>query len=119
MFRYVAVSRALGDYSLKDFVISTPEVRTTELGTNDEGFLLLACDGVFDVFSNEEAVSIIQNSYRERVQAAARSLGVQSLSVEQKSNMDMNIATVLAKNLVERAIQEGSRDNITCLVCLC
>jgi serine/threonine protein phosphatase PrpC len=115
----LAVSRALGDHSLKDFVVSTPEVRTTELGSSDEGFILLACDGVFDVFSNEEAVSIIQNSYRERVQAAARSLGVQSLSVEQKSNVDMNIATVLAKNLVERAIQNGSRDNITCLVCLC
>jgi len=113
------MSRALGDFSLKDYVVSTPEVRTTELGSSDEGFILLACDGVFDVFTNEEAVSIIQNSYRERVQAAASSLGVQSLSVEQKSNVDMNIATVLAENLVERAIQEGSHDNITCLVCLC
>ena len=115
----LAVSRALGDFRWKEYVVSTPEVRTTELGSSDEGFILLACDGVFDVFTNEQAVSIIQNSYRECVQAAARSLGVQSLSVEQKSNVDMNIATVLAKNLVERAIQEGSRDNITCLVCLC
>jgi serine/threonine protein phosphatase PrpC len=107
VFRYVAVSRALGDYSLKDFVISTPEVRTTELGTNDEGFLLLACDGVFDVFSNEEAVSIIQNSWAERVTATTMSAVQQS-----------NISTLLARDLVESAIQKGSRDIVTVVVCL-
>ena len=99
----LAVSRALGDHSLKDFVVSTPDVRSTELGVNDEGFLLLACDGVFDVYTNEEAVAIVQSCYRAR-------------QSEQQS--DLNISTMVARDLVERAIQNGSRDNITCLVCL-
>jgi len=115
----LAVSRALGDHALKDWVVSTPEVRSTELGVTDEGFILLACDGVFDVFSNEEAVDIIQNSYRERVLAAAKTLGVRFLSSEQQSNLDISISKVLASDLVERAIQRGSRDNVTCLICLC
>lgn len=113
----LAVSRALGDHSLKDFVVSTPEVRSTELYTG-EGFLLLACDGVFDVFSTEEAVSLVQGSYRERMLAQAKSLGVRTLSLEQRENFDLNISTLLARDLVEGAIQKGSRDNITCLVCL-
>jgi len=74
---------------------------------------------VFDVFSNEEAVDIIQNSYRERVLAAAKTLGVRFLSSEQQSNLDISISKVLASDLVERAIQAGSRDNVTCLICLC
>jgi len=52
-----------------------PVVSCTELGADDAGFLLLACDGVFDVFSNEEAVNIIQHSYQERSAAEARAMG--------------------------------------------
>jgi len=115
----LAVSRALGDHSLKDFVVSTPEIRSTEIHPDDAGFILLACDGVWDVFSNEEAVKIIQDSYSVLCDVEARTLGVQSLSSEQRANFDVNVSSQLARDLVNKAIQKGSRDNVTCLICLC
>jgi protein phosphatase PTC1 len=41
----LAVTRSLGDLSMKEFVISNPYTTQTELNENDL-FLILACDGV-------------------------------------------------------------------------
>ncbi|ERN16831.1 hypothetical protein AMTRI_Chr02g264220 [Amborella trichopoda] len=67
----LAMSRAFGDYCLKDFgLISVPEVTYRHL-TNNDRFLLLASDGVWDVLSNQEAVEIIASS-PQRETAAKR-----------------------------------------------
>lgn len=62
----LAVSRAFGDIEYKNvgsdkppLVIAEPEIRMERLTDKDE-FLLLACDGLFDVFSNQEAVSYVK-----------------------------------------------------------
>ncbi|XP_027339030.1 probable protein phosphatase 2C 73 [Abrus precatorius] len=55
----LAISRAFGDYCLKDFgLISVPDVTQRKLTTRDQ-FVILATDGVWDVISNEEAVKIV------------------------------------------------------------
>jgi len=55
----LAMSRAFGDYSVKDHgVISAPEVTQRKIGSRDQ-FVILATDGVWDVLSNEEAVQIV------------------------------------------------------------
>lgn len=41
----LAVTRALGDFYIKQLVISNPYTTETELTIDDE-FLILACDGV-------------------------------------------------------------------------
>lgn len=41
----LAVTRSLGDSSMKEFVVGSPYTTETELGEDDE-FLILACDGV-------------------------------------------------------------------------
>lgn len=41
----LAVTRSLGDSSMKDFVVGAPYTTETEL-TEDDEFLILACDGV-------------------------------------------------------------------------
>ena len=59
----LAVSRALGDFHLKDCVpsplIAEPEVREIELSEEDE-FLIIASDGVWDVVTSELAVRIVR-----------------------------------------------------------
>jgi protein phosphatase PTC1 len=45
----LAVTRSLGDSSMKDFVVGAPYTTETPLGDNDE-FVILACDGVSDSF---------------------------------------------------------------------
>lgn len=65
----LAVSRALGDFSYKgaenrtptqQMVSPEPEVCVVERSPADE-FLVLACDGVWDIISNEELCAFIHN----------------------------------------------------------
>ncbi|XP_071832861.1 protein phosphatase 1B-like isoform X2 [Apostichopus japonicus] len=65
----LAVSRALGDYEYKNapdrnateqLVSPEPEVTVMERSAKDE-FIVLACDGVWDVMSNEATFEFIQS----------------------------------------------------------
>lgn len=65
----LAMSRAFGDYCLKDFgLISVPEV-TQRLITGTDQFIVLATDGVWDVISNQEAVDIVSSTKDRRKSA--------------------------------------------------
>ncbi|CAJ1977820.1 unnamed protein product [Sphenostylis stenocarpa] len=67
----LAMSRAFGDFCLKDFgVISVPDFSYHRVTHRDQ-FVVLASDGVWDVLSNEEVVSIVAFSPRP---TAARTL---------------------------------------------
>ncbi|XP_061369340.1 probable protein phosphatase 2C 34 [Gastrolobium bilobum] len=58
----LAISRAFGDYCVKDFgLISVPDVTQRKLTTRDQ-FVILATDGVWDVISNQEAVKIVAST---------------------------------------------------------
>ncbi|XP_057962758.1 probable protein phosphatase 2C 34 [Malania oleifera] len=67
----LAMSRAFGDYSVKNFgLISAPEV-TQWNKTGRDKFIVLATDGVWDVVSNQEAVQIV-SSTPDRAKSAKR-----------------------------------------------
>ena len=66
----LAVSRALGDFDYKratelpaieQLVSPEPEITVCARDHNADEFLLLACDGVFDVMSNEEVISYVKH----------------------------------------------------------
>ncbi|KAL0743341.1 hypothetical protein Bca4012_084854 [Brassica carinata] len=65
----LAVSRAFGDYCLKDFgLVSEPEVTYRKITSKDQ-FLILATDGVWDVMTNDEAVEIVRGVKQRRKSA--------------------------------------------------
>lgn len=67
----LALSRAFGDFFVKDFgLISEPDVIQTTVTTRDR-FLILATDGVWDVVSNEKAVEIVSSAV-DREESAKR-----------------------------------------------
>lgn len=66
----LALSRSLGDSYLQPYVTYTPEVNFVDLSTGEYRFLILACDGLWDVVSNEKAVAIV-DKYPEPINAAA------------------------------------------------
>ncbi|KAG6481831.1 hypothetical protein ZIOFF_058453 [Zingiber officinale] len=79
-FPGLAMARAFGDFHLKNYgVISIPDVSHYHL-TDRDLFLVLATDGVWDVLSNEEAVSAVwsgssssnEDPSRKLVEAARR-----------------------------------------------
>lgn len=96
----LAVSRAIGDHCLRPFVIAHPEV--TIIGRHEEDeLLLLASDGLWDVLTNQEAVSLARRCLRR-----ARHRGASRHSA----------ARIAATVLTRAALDRGSRDNITVLV---
>lgn len=58
----LAMSRAIGDLFLKPYVSAEPEVSTIMLETKDE-FFVLASDGIFDVFDNDQVVRIVRSAH--------------------------------------------------------
>ncbi|KAL0273557.1 UNVERIFIED_CONTAM: hypothetical protein PYX00_006194 [Menopon gallinae] len=75
----LATSRALGDYPLKDskLVIADPDILTFNLTDHKPQFILLASDGLWDTFSNEEAVAFIKERLDEP-HFGAKSITLQS-----------------------------------------
>ena len=67
----VAVARSVGDHALAEFGITAePSVTQRALEQNDK-CLLLGSDGLWDMVSNEKAVSVAQKYYPDATQAAA------------------------------------------------
>nr|GMD09404.1 probable protein phosphatase 2C 34 [Ipomoea batatas] len=67
----LAMSRAFGDYCVKDFgLISVPDVTQRHITSRDQ-FVVLATDGVWDVISNQEAVQIVSTA-PDRAKAGKR-----------------------------------------------
>lgn len=83
----LAVTKSLGDFCVKDFVPAQPYVTTT---TVDAGVIIVACDGVWDVMNDSEAVAFVQ---------------------KHKDNKE-----TVARKLVEEAIRRGTTDNVTAVV---
>jgi len=66
----LSLSRSLGDADLQPYVTYVPEVNFVNLSSGDYRFLIIACDGLWDVLSNQKAVEIV-DKYVEPGKAAA------------------------------------------------
>jgi serine/threonine protein phosphatase PrpC len=72
----LALSRALGDFDYKgnkelcekeQAVTAFPEIREFQLQGGDE-FMILACDGIWDVLTSEQCVAFVRERLREGLQ---------------------------------------------------
>jgi len=56
----LAIARAIGDFMFKKtpVIISDPEIRVWDINPNEDEFIVMGSDGLFDKFSSREAVSI-------------------------------------------------------------
>lgn len=96
----LAVSRSFGDHGMKDFVTANPHVSHVVMKSPDEHpFLIMACDGVWDVFTDQEAVEFLLGEF-------AKAEGASRAVTEKEA----------AKLLVTASIERGSADNITAIV---
>ncbi|KNA13321.1 hypothetical protein SOVF_115970 [Spinacia oleracea] len=85
----LAVSRAIGDLHLKEWIISEPEIQKVPL-TSECDFLIMASDGLWDKVSEQEAVDVV--------------------SREEVNTMES------CKKLVDISSSRGNKDDITVLV---
>jgi len=97
----LAVTRSLGDQLLKEYVIAEPTVRETNIpftsssGQNnkessEQSFVILACDGLWDVISDQEAVDLVRGFKGEK--------------------------NAVSKRLVQEGLTRGTTDNLTVIV---
>ena len=87
----LSVSRAFGDNESKPFISHLPDVTKFTLRNNDK-FIILACDGLWDVLSNKQTCDFI---------------------LKLKKNQ---FSGNYAKALAEHGYKEGSYDNISVVV---
>lgn len=59
----LAISRAIGDYGLKDVVIGDPDILSIPLN-GKEDFLLMACDGLWDFVDEGEAATVVYETLK-------------------------------------------------------
>lgn len=97
----LAVSRAFGDLLMKEpqrygcvgatgeLVTAVPEIHTYDLHPTEDRFLILACDGIWDVLGDDDAVAVC---------------------IEHRS------ADLAAHALIRRSFEIGSDDNLTAMV---
>nr|QBK88601.1 MAG: protein phosphatase 2C [Mimivirus LCMiAC01] len=92
----LSVSRSFGDLDSVPCVTHRPDLFRYVLDEDDK-FIVLGCDGLWDVLSNAAVVNfILSNCYDNTLQ---------------RRNINTNIN--MARLLAEYAIKKGSRDNIT------
>lgn len=87
----LAVTRALGDWFMKSPIsplIAKPDVMQTVL-TEDDEFLIIGCDGIWDVMSNQEAVGLVRRQLRlyDDPNRCARELVNQALIRDTSDNL--------------------------------
>lgn len=96
----LAMSRAIGDRSLRPYVIPEPEV-TIIPRTLEDTLIIIATDGLWDVVSDQEACTLAMKCL-DRAQ--------------QKGATESDAARLTSTVLIRAAMDRGSRDNITVVV---
>jgi len=93
----LAVTRSLGDSSMKEFVVGAPYTTETELCDEDE-FLILACDGLWDVMGDQGAIDLVRDV--DDAQHASQRLLKHALS--QHTTDNVTVLVVRFKNMMPR-----------------
>lgn len=88
----LAVARSFGDHGLKAYVTADPFINSIKI-TKDCEFIIIACDGLWDVVEDQAAVDFVKRKLEEKEKP-----------------------THIAQLLVDEAIAQGSQDNVTVLV---
>ncbi|GAB1320326.1 mgpp2cl-1, protein phosphatase 2C-like protein 1 [Madurella fahalii] len=85
----LAVTRALGDTYMKDLVTGHPYTTETVIQPDLDEFIIIACDGLWDVCSDQDAVDLVRN---------------------------IQDPVAAAKLLVDHALSRFSTDNLSCMI---
>jgi serine/threonine protein phosphatase PrpC len=101
----LAVSRALGDYSYKQRtdlkaeeqqVSAEPDIEIHERSAENDQFLLLCCDGIWDVMSNDEVGGFMHSQFQQ---------GWKGMQLSD-----------CCEALIDTCLEKGSRDNMSTVV---
>jgi serine/threonine protein phosphatase PrpC len=112
----LGVARAFGDYDYKSnedlsparqAVVCTPDIVVRDRADGEDMFLILACDGVWDVMSNDDVGLFVTKA----VNAATA-----SLTEEECHPVDVGVLASVGDSLLDHCLKQGSTDNMSVLI---
>jgi len=106
----LSVSRAFGDINATPYVTHIPDIETVRIIKSVE-FIILACDGVWDVLRNEEVVNFVRDQ-RDNNHTSFYNIPGFYPPVKSLISNESNIAEKLANY----AIARGSGDNVSVII---
>ncbi|KAL7529532.1 hypothetical protein ACHAXR_004652 [Thalassiosira sp. AJA248-18] len=129
----LGVARAFGDYDYKSnadlsasrqAVVCTPDIVVRKRTDSEDMYLVLACDGIWDVMSNDEVGAFVARRVAELLGCmdnAASDDAEKSEETAAASNLCHNTVQgeVLARvgdDLLKECLRKGSRDNMSVLI---
>jgi serine/threonine protein phosphatase PrpC len=101
--RDLSLSRAIGDRFAKPIVSSEAEIKHFLLAEEEDEFIILASDGLWDVMSSQEAVNYIHQSLRN------------PSSTSRDWNKDISRNNI-SKKVANEALERGSADNVCVII---
>ena len=107
----LSVSRTFGDIQAKDekfggnktAIIALPDITEIELD-NNYNFIVMACDGIFDVLKNEELLECIKIVIKEKNITNFKDVNMHQLCGD------------FANMIIKSALAKDSFDNVSCIV---
>ncbi|TMW56076.1 hypothetical protein Poli38472_008724 [Pythium oligandrum] len=127
----LAVARAIGDRDLRPYVSGEVEIKQFDRDFTKDEFIVIASDGLWDVFTSDEAVTFVHDvlngevggreSWRSGAHGETR-VSIFEWSHQYKSDRGMIKAarlrrkTQIANYLVQEALFRGTSDNVSVVV---
>ena len=117
----LACSRSFGDRLEAPFVIAEPDIREQPRNWMEDQFIILASDGLWDVFESQEAVDFVNNVWLgmnvqgQEEHAFADSQRRSTDRRKIRASIQRRQAQ-MARYLVEEALRRGTMDNTTAVV---
>jgi len=117
----LGVSRAFGDFDYKSndelsasrqAVVCTPDIMVMGRSDGEDMYLVLACDGIWDVMTNEEAGAFVARRVAERMGWAGAD-GGGSLA---DGDTRVDVLARVGDDLLDECLEKGSRDNLSVLI---
>ena len=107
----LSVSRTFGDVEakneklggMKNVVVALPDITEIELD-EDFNFMVLGCDGIFDVLSNEEILECIKIVLKEK-------------EINDLNNVNISeLCGYITDMIIKSSLAKDSYDNVSCIV---
>lgn len=114
----IAVSRAFGDFDYKgnadlpsdeQAIVCTPEIITHVRNPSEDLYLVLACDGIWDVMTNEEVGEFVHSAIG-RIYCEKKRSGLDPASAISET------LPTAGDELIYECLKRGSRDNMSVLI---
>jgi len=105
--RNLSLARAIGDRYAKPAVSPEVEIQHFPVSEDQDEFVVIASDGLWDVMSSQDAVTFVHRHLQKELQNA---------SPENADNYRLVLRRNMAKFLAREAIRKGSSDNVSVLL---